>query len=65
MKIFEEKNKKKRGSYLPTPPFANLMAKIKNILKSPVGATSARGWQPQPGKPPSLNFGKGFEEWSQ
>jgi hypothetical protein len=38
------------------------MAKIKNILKSPVGATSAREWQPQPEKPPSLNFGKGFEE---
>ena len=45
MKIFEEK--KNQGDYLPTCSFANSMAKIKNISTSLVGATSARGWQPQ------------------
>ena len=49
---------------MPTCPFANSMAKIKKVSKSSVGAASARGWQPQPGKPPSLNFREGFEEWS-
>jgi hypothetical protein len=61
MKIFEEKKERKQGSCLPTCLFANSTAKIRSNSKAPVRATSAKGWQPQPGKPPSLNFGKGLK----
>jgi hypothetical protein len=53
--------KEKTRGYLPTCPFSNLMEKNRNIFKTPVRATTARGWQPQPEKPLSLNFGEGFK----
>jgi hypothetical protein len=37
------------------------MAKIRSNLKSPIGATSARRWQPQLEKHPSQNFRKGLK----
>lgn len=61
MKVFEEKKERKQGSCLPTCSFANSMAKIRSNSKSSIGATSTRGWQPQPKKPLSLNFGKGLK----
>jgi hypothetical protein len=62
MKIFE--GQKKQWSYLSTCSFANSMAKIRNNLKSLVGATSARVVVALTEKPSSLKFEKGFEEWS-
>jgi hypothetical protein len=62
MKIYEEKKERKQGCCLPTCPFANSMAKIIRNSKSSVGATSARGWQRQPGKSLSRNFGKGLKD---
>ena len=61
--LWRKKRKRAKG-YLLIFPLANSMVGIRNIFKSPIEATSAKGWQLQPKKPPSLKFGQGFEEWS-
>ena len=58
MKIFEEKNKESKGLLVHLSACQLDSENLEIFLRSPIGATSVRAWQPQPGKSPSLNFGK-------